>query len=192
MAKCGTCGGGGGKKDLQVLRQSQSQFSSKQTANSSAEWVLFEYIGQPIQIRQVQSHKNRARKYRYGGRPGEMQRRILVHPDDVEMFAGRQQDFKLADIQKDLEASAPVRAQVIEPPMLRVDRGFLSEPELPIDLLQNYGLAKAVVTILKEGQYTTIERLRFASDAELLSIKNISDTRVKRIKESLSAFLKAA
>lgn len=192
-SNCRTCGGGGGKKDLQVLHQSQSSLSSSSAQGvDSNGWMLFEYVGQPIQIRQIQSHKNRARKYRYGGNQGDMQRRILVHPEDVEMFANRPQDFKRADIKKDLEESAPVRMQVSEEPKLKIDRGFLAEPELAVELLKNFGLDNIAISSLRRDGYSTIERLRFASDAELLSIRGISDQRLKKMKSALSAFLKAA
>lgn len=186
---CRKCGSGGGKSELEIIRQQQQRSASSSTNENG--WVLFEYVGLPVQIRQMQSHANRSRKYRYGGRPGESQRRVMVHPEDVDMFLSRPQDFRVADLKKDLEFDAPVRVENEPKPVLRVDRQFLPEPELPIDLLKEHGLRADVISILKNAQYGTIERLRFASPAELLSIKGISDKRVETIKGALNAFLAA-
>lgn len=177
---CRKCGNGGGKKTLQMSPLDASQSSPTGAVESG--WVLIEYIGLAMQTRTITSKIHRARHYRYGAD----RRQLLVAPEDVNQFLVMTNDFRLVQNSAQVLAeAAPIRAEPA--PMLRVERSYMPDVIPTVQLLS---LPVEVKSILSKAGYSALDKLRFASDAELLSIKGIQEARLKRIRGALNAFLK--
>lgn len=158
------------------------QNESTPTGAVESGWVLVEYFGLATQTRTITSKVHRARRYRYGAD----RRQLLVAPEDVGQFLALSNDFRLVQNSAQVLAeAAPIRAEPA--PMLRVERSYMPDVIPTVQLLS---IPIEVKTILTKAGYSALDKLRFASDAELLSIKGIKESRIKKIRGALDAYLK--
>ena len=173
---CKSCGG---KKSTVVVPKSTTIATRSVVSGDSM--VTLRYVGKQKQFRRIPSRSHRGVTYRIGG----VDTLINVFPEDVEWLTSSP-DLVLADEQPHRPAQT-VTIKQEEAPIAPTNE-VLKEPSAQKDVrtakIDQLDLPEEVITILGRN-YTHIFQVSQASDAELLSIKGIGDSRLAQIREAV-------
>lgn len=181
MARCRSCGGGGGKPRITVGT------TSRQQQEADMEKVLVEFIGPATQFQRVKSKVKRGRQYKFGGNPGADTRKFFVYKDDAEwMLLNRQ--FRLVPItqQQTTVEDLPVVESHTRPAPVMADWGIEKPPVISLNKLN---LAPEIISIVENTGIDCVEQLQGMSTAQLVSIKGIGPARAAQIIEAVTELL---
>ena len=180
LMACRSCGGGGGRP-----RISTNRISDQTLDTGEQNMALVEYIGPQTQFQRIRSKASPQHFYRFGGSPGSETRKFFVFEEDLPHFLALR-DFRV--LQSETLSSETVGditrqdSVVLSADASRVPNSK-KNPVLVVDL----DLAPELIAVLVDNGYTTVETLRSASDAELLTVKGIGPRRLKSIRDAISA-----
>lgn len=179
MARCGRCGGGGGKSEIKPASGS----SQSQITGGGSELVEIEYTGAAIQTMRMKSKVVPGREYRYGGDPGSSERHFFAYAGDVGWITSM----------KDFRAVAGPSTQLQTPlktlPTLKAETRELGLEDQPISVLD---IRPEMVGILSREGYRTIGDVVNASDFELLSLRGLKSGRLEALRDATRRYIEQA
>jgi hypothetical protein len=143
--------------------------------------VMVKYVGPELQTRRIASKVERGRSYRFSASSPE----FPVLPGDAEWFARRVDMQVVGPYQPKAQTmtNQPIETPLVnespaQQPLSNLD--FVTVID-PVDMLD---IKPELKTVLKE-QFRSIDQLRQASDAQILTVKGIGMSRLNIIREAI-------